>query len=178
MRKFKYIKIFTELIFLLIGLIAWISFDDKLVGFLIILASTLLANGTWFIFIKLQLQKNKLVQIKHAKGPGLKLANVFLGILMLSIFLYIFFNDDKTFTDPILAPIYVGTANSLFMITNCFFIDNQGIIQPETFKKNLTWDDLSDFNIENGNLSFSIKNEIHNFKITPEKERTIRDLKV
>lgn len=176
MRNLKYKIVLIELIFIICGFVIWINLENKLIGFFTLLLFVLITNGAWYLYIKQQIKKKNLVHIKHPKDPGLNLAFVLLGLLLLLIFLYILFNDKATFTDPLLTPLYIGLVNGVFNFSNGFFIDKYGIIQPETFKRNLTWVELPGFQIEKVKISFKLKDSLHSFEISSENEKTIRDL--
>ena len=137
------------------------------------------------IRIKQLRETHEIVSIQHPKNFLKRLSPyVWMVVAAASIFLSL---QSQTFDMMTVVPIYVVGSHFLFKRNRAdFYLDTRGMVQPELFKKNYDWTDISDFEIYDDAISFYLKakevvinipdgkaEEIHEFMIKNRLEQFV-----
>ena len=163
MRYIKYLFPICDNFFLAVWIICYkflhISLELTQAFGLIILASSI--KLALLYHVKRQMDEHKVVALRHKRTIWhyIKSSIHILGIF--SVFYVITYNLEYTTITFLIASITIIILLIAVIISyrqGDFYIDKDGIIQPELFNKNYTWDEIDNFEILPESLSFTIDN--------------------
>jgi len=117
---------------------------------------------------------HEVVSIQHPKSFLKRLSPV-IWIVAAAVYAYHSFQS-KTINLNTIIPFYILGTHFLFKKNRAdFFIDTKGMVQPELFKKNYVWSEISNFEIYDDVISFSLKGKPAEISIPEGKAKEIHE---
>lgn len=121
------------------------------------------------------ISEGQLVLIQQKEPSWKKIVTGTVIALLVGYIVYVLVKYDMSLWKKLMLsfPFYGGLHNWVFGYSRGdFYIDTKGIIQPELYKNNYTWDEIHDFKINEDSISFGLNEKEYTIPVS----REIRDI--
>lgn len=148
---------------------------EKYFGILIVCDAITL--GFEALRVKQLKEAHEIVSIQYPKSMWARLSP-YVWVVASAFYAYHAY-ESQSIELTTIVPIYIAGTYFLFKKNRAdFYIDTKGMVQPELFKKNYVWPEISNFEIYDDAISFSLKNKPAEISIPEGKAKEVHEFMI